>query len=231
MRFKRLLLETCTEASGIVVVIDVIRAFTTAAYAFDAGAQDITLVGTVDEALALRRRIPRSLVMGEVNGIPPDGFDLGNSPSALTGLDLSGRHLIQRTTAGTQGIVRSSAGADVLLAASLCCAGATARYIARLSPRTVTFIITGVFPGVQGSRGDEDTACADYLEALLQGENPDAAPFIQRVLQSDTALKFHDPARPELPAADLEYCVDVDRFDFAMRVRRQNGHLVMKPAR
>jgi hypothetical protein len=40
---------------------------------------------------------------------------------------------------------------------------------------------------------------------------------------------FHDPARPEFPAADLKYCVDVDRFDFAMWVERQDDLLVMKP--
>ncbi len=45
--------------TGPVVVVDVIRAFTTAAYAFDAGAEAIYLVADVDEALAVRRGPPR----------------------------------------------------------------------------------------------------------------------------------------------------------------------------
>jgi 2-phosphosulfolactate phosphatase len=214
-----------------VVVVDVIRAFTVAAYAFSAGAQDITLVGTVEEALSLRERIPKALVMGEVDGLQPAGFDLGNSPSALTGLDLSGRRLIQRTSAGTQGVVCSSARADTLLAGSLCCASATAGYVQRLSPATVTFVITGISAMTEENDGDEDIACADYVEALLRGEAPDAAPIVQRVLESYAARMFSDPTRPEFPASDLEYCVDVDRFDFAMRITRQNGQLVMKPVR
>ena len=229
MEFKRLSLRTCTEASGTVIVVDVIRAFTVAAYAFAAGARDVLLVGTEEEALALRDRLPGAWTMGEVNGLKPDSLDLGNSPAALVGYDLSGRRLIQRTSAGTQGVVCSSPYADSLLACSLCCASATARYVQGCSPETVSFVITGIHAGTKENDGDEDLACADYVEALLGGKIPDTKPIVRRVLDSYVARMFHDPARPEFPAADLEYCVDVDRFDFAMRVVRQDDLLVMKP--
>jgi 2-phosphosulfolactate phosphatase len=224
MRIQRATLDTCAQATGVVVVIDVIRAFTTAAFAFAAGAQDIAPVGTVEEALALRKHIPNALAMGEVHGLHVEGFDFGNSPSALVGLDLAGRHLIQRTSAGTQGVVRS-VQADALLAASLCCARATARYITRLAPECVTFVITGFR---SDGLGDEDAACADYIEGLLHGGAPDTGLFIQRVRNSPEGHIFADPARPEFPAADLECCVDIDRFDFAMPVNRRNGRLVME---
>ena len=54
MMIQRATLETCGEATGTVVVIDVLRAFTTAAYAFATGAADITLVGEIEEAFTLR---------------------------------------------------------------------------------------------------------------------------------------------------------------------------------
>jgi len=44
--------EGARAATGVVVVIDVMRAFTTAAYAFEAGIGEIELVSTVEEALA-----------------------------------------------------------------------------------------------------------------------------------------------------------------------------------
>jgi 2-phosphosulfolactate phosphatase len=229
VKFKRLSLRTCTEASGTVIVVDVIRAFTVAAYAFAAGARDVLLVGTEEEALALRDRMPGAWTMGEVDGLKPDTFDLGNSPAALVGLDLAGRRLIQRTSAGTQGVVCSSPYADTLLACSLCCASATARYVQECLPETVSFVITGIHAGAEVNDGDEDLACADYIEALLGGRALDTEPIVQRVLDSHVARMFHDPARPEFPAADLAYCVDVDRFDFAMRVVWQDGLLVMKP--
>ena len=90
---------------GVVVAVDVLRAFTTAAYAFAAGAAAIWLVAGVEEALELGRRIPGALVMGEERGRRPPGFDLSNSPVEASRADLGGRVLVQRTSAGTQGVI------------------------------------------------------------------------------------------------------------------------------
>ena len=226
MSIGRANLETCGSVTGVAVVIDVIRAFTTAAYAFAAGAREIIPVGTLDEALALRERFPDVLLMGETGGWKPSGFDFGNSPAALVERDLHSKRLVQRTGAGTQGLVRSLQ-ADVLLAASFANAAATARYIERLAPSEVTLVITGVFPDRDG---DEDIACADYIAALLRGEAPDPAPFTERALASDAARLFTDPDHPAFPAADRALCADVDRFDFAMLVERRDGLLVMRSA-
>ena len=83
-----------------------IRAFTTAAYAFGAGAAEIYLVGDVDAALAFKAAHPGSLAMGEDRGLRPDGFDFPNSPAMVRDADLSGRTLVQRTSAGTRGVGR-----------------------------------------------------------------------------------------------------------------------------
>ncbi len=228
MELKRASLETCGSATDMVIVIDVLRAFTTAARAFAAGAHEIMLVGTVEEALALRRRMPGALVMGEVDGLPVAGIDLGNSPSALLGVDLTGRRLIQRISAGTQGVVRSTQ-ARALLACSFVCAGATARYIRQRAPASVTFVITGVSPDLDG---DEDAACADYLESLLGTEGAlDSVPFVRRVPDSGVGHLFADSCRPSLPATDLARAMAVDLFDFAMPVERRDGLLTMKPVR
>ena len=56
------------DVTGAVVAVDVIRAFTTAAYAFAAGARHIYLVDSVDEALALRDADSSLLVTGEDHG-------------------------------------------------------------------------------------------------------------------------------------------------------------------
>jgi 2-phosphosulfolactate phosphatase len=227
MRIVSATLDTCADADSAVVAIDVLRAFSTAAFAFAAGAREIVLAGTIEEALALRTRFPGSLLMGEVDGLPVEGFDFSNSPGDLLGRDLSGRRMIQRTSAGTQGMVRS-VRAELLLAASFVCAGATARFLRRATPARVTFVITGIYPG--RFDGDEDAACADYLAALLRGESPDPAPFLQRVYDSGPGRMFADPARPALPAVDLDYCTQLDRFGFAMLAGREDGLLVMRPS-
>jgi 2-phosphosulfolactate phosphatase len=224
LEIQRATLETCAEATGTVVVIDVLRAFTTAAYAFAAGAADITLVADIEEAFALRQRDPDLLLAGEVYGLPVEGFDYGNSPSAFLNTDLSGRRLVQRTSAGTQGVVLSQK-ADTLLAASLCCAQATVEYIRGHPLQPITLVITGARPA---DPADEDAACADYLEALLTGGKPDRAEIARRVRESQVAAKFLDPASPNFPSADLDCAVDIDRFDFALAVERRAGRLVME---
>src|SRR5512141_2681159 len=107
MKFNYASLETCHTARDVVLIIDVLRAFSTAAYAFSRGAREIRLVSTVEEAIALKAQIPNSKAMGEVGGLPPEGFDFGTSPTRILEHDLTGITLIQRTGAGTQGAVRS----------------------------------------------------------------------------------------------------------------------------
>jgi 2-phosphosulfolactate phosphatase len=217
-------LETCREATGLVIVVDVIRAFTNAAYAFARGATEIYPVSGVEEALQLKAALPNSLVCGEVGGVPPEGFDFGNSPTQTDTLELSGRTIIQRTGAGTQGIVRSI-NASTILAASLVVANATVTYIRKLGVEAVTFVLTG--QGDNG-RGDEDLACAEYLEALLRGGQPDLKPFTDRVYKSRDALFHLDPDLPAFPKSDLDHCTAVDAFDFAMPVIKENGRHVMR---
>ena len=55
---RQRLLSGARETRGLAVVIDVFRAFSTAAYAVDRGAT-VMLVGSVEDAFALRRRWPK----------------------------------------------------------------------------------------------------------------------------------------------------------------------------
>jgi 2-phosphosulfolactate phosphatase len=225
MEFRRAFLaDTLMEVAGPVVVIDVLRAFSTAAYAFAAGAQDIAVVGTVAEAFALRGQMPRALIMGEVDGLPVEGFDFDNSPAQFLERDFSGKHLIQRTSSGTQGVVLSR-NASPLLTSSFVVAGATARFLQQMKPHIVTFVITGYGP--EGP-GDEDAACADYLESLLNGEDPEVRPYLQRVRHSPPGQKFLDPDQPEFKQVDLDLCLQIDRFDFVMQVERIDNKLTMR---
>jgi 2-phosphosulfolactate phosphatase len=223
MKFHYMDLEDCHTAQGVIIVIDVLRAFSTAAYAFSRGAREILLVSTVEEALTLKSRINGSKAMGEVGGLPPDGFDFGNSPTDISKEDLSGITLIQRTGAGTQGAVRSLS-AETMLASSLVVAGGTVRHVAGLGADEVTFVITGR----THNGGDEDLACAEYLEALMKGDRPETRQFVRRVFESRDALQHLDPAQTGFPLSDLEYCTQVNKFDFAMPIARENGKLVMR---
>ena len=222
MKFNYATLETCHTASGVVLIIDVLRAFSTAAYAFSRGAKEIRLVSTLEEALALKAQIPNSKAMGEVGGLPPEGFDFGNSPTRILEHDLTGITLIQRTGAGTQGAVRS-VNAEVMLATSFVVAKATMKFVLQLKPNEITFVITGI----HGMDNDEDAACAEFLEQQFTGQTAEADLYIQRVFNSRDAQQ-HLADHPQLPKSDLDYCTRIDNFDFAMPITRENGHLIMR---
>ncbi len=225
MRISRGTLDTCPSLEGTVVIIDVLRAFTTACYAFQAGVTDVVFAGTVDDAFRLKKRFPGSLILGEIDGFPVAGFDLPNSPSALPHWDLSGVRLIQRTTAGSQGVLRSKK-ASGLLAACLCNLTATASHLHMASPSSITLVLTGLHPG---GWGDEDVACADAIETLLQGRSPDLPQIVKRVTDSRAGRHYTDPENPVFPASDLRLALQVDRYPYPLGITRKPSCLVMRP--
>jgi len=173
-------------AEGAVVVIDVLRAFTTAAYALANGASKIYPVRGVEEAFTLRLRMPGSLIMGEMGGFKPAGFDFSNSPAEIKQKVLEDRILIQRTSAGTQGISRTMK-ANHSFVTSFVIARATAMIIRQLNPDLVSFIVTGKS---LGRDGDEDLACGEYIETLIKGQHTDPNKYLDRVDTSTVGQSF-----------------------------------------
>ncbi|MCS6940619.1 MAG: 2-phosphosulfolactate phosphatase [Roseiflexaceae bacterium] len=207
-----------------VVVIDVLRSFTTAAYLFRAGARTLLLAATPDEARVLAQRFPSAVTAGAVpGGFPIEGFDLGNSPAALQDVRLTGRDVVLCTAGGVRGAAVARHAA-LLLGGSLVCAAATARLLRRLDPPRVTLLITGVYADRDG---DEDIACAEYLAAHLHGRAPDPAPFERRVRESTFGRRFGDPAYPHLSRADMDLCARADVFDFALPIVQQEGMMMV----
>ena len=221
-------LETCAAATKSVVVVDVWRSFTTAAYAFAAGVRDILVVASAEEALALRLRYPRAMIMGmgELGGKPADGFDYGNSPSELRACDLRDRCVILSTPNGTPGLVRC-VNAGTLVAGSLVCARATVNYLKRQAPEGVTFVCT--------ETGIADQACAEYMAALLRHDAPDSVEMLDKIRVAWLEQASNMIARGLLTEAkinklemDLNCCLALDEFDFVMVVHRRDGLLVME---
>lgn len=206
----------------LVVVIDVIRAFTTAAYAFNQGAEKIILVREVEEAFSLKKKHPEYLLMGEVGGIPIDGFDYGNSPFEISKIDLFKKTLVQRTSAGTQGIHRSFKSKKIL-ASSFVCAKATHERIQNIQPRSVTLVITNA------NQGEEDRALADYLERLLLNKKTDPKPYLQRVIDSREGQALLYSESPYCLKEDLDAILEIDKFSFAMEVFKDRGLAVLFP--
>jgi 2-phosphosulfolactate phosphatase len=112
-----------------VVAVDVIRATTTAVTVAARGGRCLP-VPSLAEAWGLARRLRRPLLVGELGGAYPDGFDLANSPAAVARRrDLRERPVVLLSSSGTP-LLAAVAGAGAVYPACLRNRSAVARHLA-----------------------------------------------------------------------------------------------------
>ena len=210
-----------TEVPSVAVVVDVMRAFTVAAWAFGQGAEKIVLAESLDEALALKERHPDWVALKD--GPPAPGFDTVNSPGLLRSLDLAGRTVVQKTTAGTVGAL-AVREASLVLCASFVVAEATVRLLRARGGDAVTFVVTG-----EDGRAEEDLACAQYLARRVTDPETDAAEFLRRAAESRAATELAEGVRKGVHADDVALCLELDRFPFAMAATQEDSLMVLRP--
>lgn len=219
------LLDGAQAAEGVVVIIDVYRAFTTESVAFQQGVEKIILVADIVEALKLREDGVGDICVGEVDGKRPDGFDYNNSPHEMSQANLAGKVLIHSTRAGTVGVSAAS-NAEIIYGGSLVGAQATVEGIQRQNAKVVTLVAMG-WAGHE--RTDEDEQCALYLRNLLEGRAPEPAAVRALILAGKESQKFGDPAQPHFYAEDRDLALDINRVEFAIRINEEDGLLVARP--
>lgn len=204
------------DARGLVVVIDVFRAFSLAAHAMARGARAMWPVAEIDSALALKAQHPNALLLGERFARPLPGCDSGNSPADLERFDVRDRILIHTTHAGTQGLT-SAINADEVITGALVNAAAIVRYVRERAPRVVTLVRMGQHAT---ERCWEDDACAELIAQRLAGHSPDVHAIRERLRNAPSAEKFFDPTCDWAPERDFELCTRFDVFDFVLRLDR-----------
>ncbi len=208
------LMDGAKKARGLAVVIDVFRAFSLECYLTAANAEKIIPVGAKEEAYRLKQAHPGFILCGERHGKILEGFDYGNSPSQIKGVDFSGKTVIHTTSSGTQGLAAAS-GADEVVTGSLVNAGAIARYITARAPKTVSLVCMG-WEGLYDT--DEDILYAQYIESLLRGKELNITARIEALRQTDGA-RFFDPAQQEsCPKEDFYMCTAPSIFDFVLKL-------------
>lgn len=211
-----------SKAHGIVVIIDVFRAFSVACYAFDSGAAQYIAVGDVKSAFDLQKKNRNSILVGERDEKKIPGFDFGNSPTEILQTDLTGVTVIHTTTAGTKGLVNAT-NASLLLTGSLVNAGAVVKYIQHLKPEHVSLVAMGYRANFSAG---EDLLCARLIAERLRGDKPDISSEISG-LKTNSGSRFFDPLNIDFsPPTDFFLCTMTDRFDFVLKAeRRLDGHI------
>jgi 2-phosphosulfolactate phosphatase len=211
---------TETSTPSVAVVIDVMRAYTVAAWAFARGAETIVLAGSLDEALALKALNREWVALKD--GPPAPGFDAVNSPALLQAVDLAGRTVVQKTTAGTVGALAVK-DVSLVLCASFVVAEATAQVLRVRDADNVTFVVTG-----EDGQAEEDLACAQYIARRTTETNTDPADYLRRAAESDAAAELAQGVREGSHPDDVALCLELDRFPFAMVAAWENELMVLR---
>jgi 2-phosphosulfolactate phosphatase len=147
------------------VVCDVIRATTTAVTAVAKG-REVHAVPSLEAAVPLAARLDKPLLVGELGGNMPYGFDLTNSPAAIDARDDVERPMILLSTSGTRLLTEAGPGAYL---GSLRNFTATAKFLARHHKK-----IAVIGAGTRGEFREEDQLTAAWIaeKILREGFEP-----------------------------------------------------------
>lgn len=213
------LIEGAKQAEGLTVIIDVFRAFSSACYIFNNGADRIIPVGNIDYAYKLKDENPEFILVGERGGKKPEGFDHGNSPTQIEDVDFKGKTVIQTTSAGTQGIANAT-NAKEIITGSFVNAQAIINYIKKQNPEKVSLV-------AMGNRGteinDEDIFCAEFIKNAIENKPNDFSKISEHLRTYSSAEKFFDPEKDWAPEKDFELCLALNKFNFVLKVETLNN--------
>jgi 2-phosphosulfolactate phosphatase len=150
-----------------IVAVDVIRATTTAITAVERGRRCFP-VPSLEVAVPLAARLERPLLVGELGGSVPYGFDLNNSPAELATRDDVDRPMILLSTSGTR-LLWEARGALRVYAAAL---RNWSAQVERLAADGESVAVIGA--GTRGEFRDEDQLCCAWIAGGLLERGFDA---------------------------------------------------------
>ena len=201
--------------ADVAVVIDVLRATSTAVQALASGYRSVLCVRGVEDALTLRE--PGRVLAGERHCVMPPGFQMGNSPLEAT--CVHGEQLVLATTNGAPTIVAAAHYADAVLVGCLLNLDAV---IAALDGGDDVQVVCS---GTDGAAALEDMYVAGRICERLDGTRTDAARIAEAVARgypsAVDALSASEDARA-LEAAglsdDIAFCAREGVLDIVPRV-------------
>jgi 2-phosphosulfolactate phosphatase len=213
------------DLSGVTaVVFDVLRATSSIITGLASGAEAIIPVRTVEEARELKSKDPDLLLAGERGGLPPEGFDLGNSPQEFE--QIKGRRVVMTTTNGTLAIEAMKLASRVLIG-SLLNIDALADHLFRHRPKNLLLVCAGT--GEEFSL--EDAIGAGALVARLPDDLglSDPAIFVRSLYErvGDDVLEWlrqtkNGKALQNLGKdSDIRRCAQLSVFDVVGHLREE----------
>ncbi len=214
-----------------IVAVDVIRATTTAVTAVALGRRCFP-VPSLEAAVPLAAKLTNPLLVGELGGSMPYGFDLNNSPADLESRTDVHRPMILLTTSGTRVIC----GAQDWQAMYIACLRNYKAQVAYLASHHPAVAIIGA--GSRGQFREEDQLCCAWiadglLAAGYEAENAETTAIVERWRGAPVTLIVEGASAEYLRRSgqlkDLEYILThID--DLSEVYRYERGQVVKEAA-
>ncbi|KAL7719782.1 2-phosphosulfolactate phosphatase [Entamoeba marina] len=190
-----------TEAKGVCVVIDVLRASSVEAHLFKCKASQIIPQSDIDDSLAMKRNNADIVLIGERQGIKYDGFDFGNSPIELLKNQsfIEGKICVHNTQQGTQAISKCRENpnvTDIYMCGVNNCK-ATIDHLLQLNTSHITFVASG-----------DEIKCREdmFMKDIISD------------VKTTSGSKFFKNL-PQFPEADFHECFKEDSINVVMKLQ------------
>jgi 2-phosphosulfolactate phosphatase len=207
------------------VVIDVLRATSTMVTALAEGCAWILPCREMETATVRAKDYPGALLAGERGGLPPGGFQKGNSPREFLAAEVAGKGVILTTTNGTRAL-DSARSADKLLVASFLNIQSTVRYLhAQSSPLVL------ICSGTGEDFALEDALLAGALLDSLAPSHPFASLYrayagilTEAVRSSRNGRRLQQLGLEE----DIIWCLKKDHYDIVVQSDKSGFLRILK---
>lgn len=197
---------------GLVVVIDVLRAFTTACYAMNSKPKDYIVVSEIETAHKLKKENPKYILMGERHGYMIPGFDYGNSPAEIKDIDFSTETIVHTTTLGTRGIISALKHTNDVITGSFVNAKAVINYIKTENPSDVYLFCTcGI------ADDNEDLMLAKYIKGYFENKPLDINVIRENLKKHKSGISYLTEPRTEYSTSDFYLSLELDKFNFVIK--------------
>lgn len=214
--------ENAAQATGLTVVVDVLRAFTTCCYIFQNGAKNIITVSDVEEARELISKNPHYISVGERQGLKITGFDYGNSPAEIKNINMQGKTIVITTSAGTQGIAKSE-GSDEIITGAFVNAQAIVSYIEKQQPNMLSFIITN-----DRYKGNEDFMFVEYVRRCLNKERVNFDKIKKQLMNHPSSEGFLRKPLTKYSRPDFNLSISLDKFNFVIKAVKKKDSIYLE---
>jgi 2-phosphosulfolactate phosphatase len=216
------------------VVFDVLRATSSIITALANRAAAVTPMGTIDEALAEKKKDPSILLAGERDGFRITSkltggidFDFGNSPREFQTGAIAGKRIVMTTTNGTRAL-KACLSAEEILIGSFLNLSVIVEYIRETGANELLLVCSGTYEEASYEDLLGTGAVANELWDLFQsGHVADSAQIARNAFLAANgdllgAMQFARNGRrllgiPEL-RDDVKFCLQRDAFPVLARM-------------